>query len=40
MEVLGKTERVMEGVGVGVLVAERVVTVSGVESRHLAAEGT
>ena len=37
---LGKMEEVMEGVGVGVLVAERVVAVPGEESRHLAALGT
>ena len=37
---LGKMEEVMEGVGVRVLVAERVVAVSGVVRRHLAALGT
>ena len=38
--VVGKLDEDLEGVGLGVLVAVRVVAVSGVESRHLAALGT
>ena len=38
--VVGQLDGDLEGVGVGVLVAVRVVAVSGVEKRHLAALGT